>query len=156
MGVWRTSRLDRSVAHLPGAQLTLRLGRLSRVALLVRYHRALGRLVLLDRYVNDARLTSPDHDWKARLSAVLVLRTAAPPDRMVFLDVPPEVAYARKGELTLEELRGRRRCYLASQDHEPPMVTVDADQPLDRVLAAVNKVLWSDLVHARSPARQDG
>jgi thymidylate kinase len=149
MGVWRTSKLDRAVSHILGAQLALRLGRLSRIALLVRYHRALGRLVVLDRYIIDANLTSPDLDWMSRLSAVLVRRTAAPPDRTVFLDVPPEVAYARKGELTMEELHQRREYYVALQDGDTHMVTIDGDQPLDHVLAEVSKVLWTDLARSR-------
>jgi thymidylate kinase len=150
MGVWRESALDRLVQHVLGAQLALRLGRLTRTALVARYHRALGRVVLLDRYVTDANLPSPDLDWKGKVSAVLVLRTATAPDRLVFLDASPEVVFARKGELTIEELRRRRECYHALKDRFPQMVVVDAERPLDAVVRDVNEVLWVDLVRSCS------
>jgi thymidylate kinase len=135
-----------------GAQLLLRLGRLSRNALVTRYHRALGRIVLLDRYVVDATLPSPELDWKGRLSAVLVLRTAPAPDRMVFLDAPAEVVFARKGEIGVEELEQRRAHYREMQSRFPQWVTVDCDRPLEQVLADVHGIVWDELVRTRSAA----
>jgi thymidylate kinase len=153
MGVWRESSLDRFVRPLLGAQLLLRVGRLSRTALLTRYHRALGRIVLLDRYIVDATLPSPDLDWKGRVSAVLVLRTAPAPDRMVFLDAPAEVVFARKGELGVEELKQRRAHYRQLRAQFPQWITVDCDRPLGQVLADVHQVLWDDLVRTRAGSR---
>lgn len=150
MGVWRESALDHLVRHITGARLALRLGRLTRTGLVTRYHRRLGRVVLLDRYVVDANLPSPDLDWKGRISAVLVLRTASPPDRLVFLDAPPEVVFARKGELTISELERRRECYHALKHRFPQLVTINADQPLDQVLREMSELLWDDLVRSRS------
>jgi thymidylate kinase len=155
MGVWRESSLDRLVRRVLGAQLVLRLGRLSRIALLTKFHRAMGRVVLLDRFVVDANLPSPDLDWRGKVSAALVLRTAAAPDRFIFLDAPPEVVYARKGELTIDELAHRRESYRSLQDKFPQMVTVEADQPLDDVLRAVSEVLWADLVRLSSGASEE-
>jgi thymidylate kinase len=152
MGVWRESALDRLVRPFLGAQLLLRLGRLSRNALVTRYHRALGRIVLLDRYVVDATLPSPELDWKGRLSAVLVLRTAPAPDRMVFLDAPAEVVFARKGEIGVEELEQRRAHYRELQSRFPQWVTVDCDRPLEQVLADVHGIVWDELVRTRSAA----
>lgn len=150
MGVWRESRLDNLFRHVMGARLVLRLGRLSRTGLLARYHRALGRLVILDRYVIDANLPSSTLDWKGKVSAYFVLKTAAEPDRLVFLDASPEVVFNRKGELTIEELRGRRDTYLAFERRFTHMLTVDAEQPLQQVILAVNRVVWDDLVRSRS------
>jgi thymidylate kinase len=150
MGVWRESSLDRLVRHIVGAQLALRLGRLARTNLVTRYHRALGRVVLLDRYIVDATLPSPDLDWKGRISAQLVLRTAAAPDRIVFLDAPAEVVFTRKGELTIDELRQRRDHYVEMSKQFPQWVTVDADRPLAEVLADVGEILWEDLVRSRA------
>jgi thymidylate kinase len=150
MGVWKESSLDLLVRHILGAQLALRLGRLARTNLVTRYHRALGRVVLLDRYIVDATLPSPDLDWKGRISAVLVLRTAAAPDRLVFLDAPAEVVLARKGELTIEEARQRRDHYLEIREQYPQWTTVDADRPLTDVLADVSRILWEDLVRSRA------
>ena len=154
MGVWTESRLDRLVRPVIGAQLVLRLGRLSRIAALTRYHRRMGRVVLLDRYVVDATLPSPDLDWKGRVSAVFVQRTAAVPDRLVFLDAPEEVAFARKGELTFDEARDRREHYQALARSSPRWVTVDAAQPLDDVVAEVGRIVWDDLRVERGSAEQ--
>jgi thymidylate kinase len=160
MGVWRESSLDRLVRHIVGAQLALRLGRLARTNMVTRYHRALGRVVLLDRYIVDATLPSPDLDrtgrigaWKARISAVLVLRTATAPDRLVFLDAPAEVVFARKGELTIGELRQRRDHYLEMSEQFSQWVTVNADRPLTEVLADVSEILWEDLVRSRAATK---
>jgi thymidylate kinase len=136
-----------------GAQLALRLGRLARTNVVTRYHRALGRVVLLDRYIVDATLPSADLDWKGRLSAVLVLRTAAAPDRIVFLDAPAEVVFARKGELTIDELRQRRDHYLEMSERFPQWMTVNADRPLVEVLADVGEILWEDLVRSRAATK---
>ncbi|MGY1779748.1 hypothetical protein [Geodermatophilus sp. SYSU D01036] len=150
MGVWRESALDRLVRPIVGAQLLLRLGRLGRTALVTRYHRALGRIVLLDRYIVDATLPSPDLDWKGRVSAALVLRTAPAPDRMVFLDAPAEVVFARKGEIGIEELDQRRAHYQELQARSPQWVTVDCDRPLEQVLADVHAIVWDELVRTRA------
>ena len=146
MGVWRESTLDHLVRHLIGAQLFLRMGRLSRAALLMRYHQSLGRLVILDRYTIDAGLPSPEADWKSRVSNFAVLHIAPEPDRLVFLDVLPAIAFARKGELSIDEMEGRRDFYRELCQGSPQSVTIDANRPLSEVLAEVNHVLWDDLV----------
>ncbi|GAA4286211.1 hypothetical protein [Georgenia daeguensis] len=145
LGVWRESAADHALRHVLGARLLLRLGRLTTTALRARYHRALGRVVLLDRHVIDAVLPSPDLDWKGRVTAALVLRTAPDPDRLVFLDAPAEVVFARKGELTPDELERRRAYYRSLDGRFPQLVTVDATQPLEQVVREVNALLWSDL-----------
>jgi thymidylate kinase len=156
MGVWRTSSIDRLVQRVVGAQLLLRLGRLLRVSMQARYHRSLGRLVVLDRYIVDATLPSPELDWKGRVSAVLVQGTASQPDRMVFLDAPPDVVYARKGELGLEELRRRRDYYRQLGKKFPQLVTVDSDRPLQEVLADVHELVWQDFSSAQSRRSSHG
>ena len=150
MGVWRESTLDHLVRRLIGAQLLMRIGRLSRVALVMRYHQYLGRLVILDRYIIDAELPSPEVDWKSRVSNFVVLRTAPEPDRLLFLDVPPSIAFARKGELSIDEMEDRRRFYLELCQRYQQLVTIDASRPLSEVLAEVNQVLWDDLVQSTS------
>jgi len=145
MGVWRESTVDHALRHVVGARLVLRLGRLTTTALRARYHRTLGRLVLIDRHVVDVVLPSPDLDWRGRVTAALVLRTAPDPDRLVFLDAPAEVVYARKGELTLEELRQRRSYYRSLAGRFPRLVTVDATQAVEQVLREVSALIWSDL-----------
>jgi thymidylate kinase len=154
MGVWRESAADHALRHLLGARLLLRLVRLTRTALRARYHRALGRVVLLDRHVIDAVLPSPDLDWKGRVTAALVLRTAPDPDRLVFLDAPADVVFARKGELTPDELQRRREYYRSLAGRFSQLVTVDATQPLELVVREVNALLWSDLQRLVRPERR--
>jgi thymidylate kinase len=154
MGVWRYTDLDHALRYVVGARLVLRLTRLTAAAMRARYHRALGRLVLLDRHVVDVVLPSPDLDWKGRVTAALVLRTAPDPDRLVFLDAPAEVVYARKGELTLDELTQRRSYYRSLAARFPQLVTVDATQALEQVLREVSSLIWSDLQRVAPAARR--
>jgi thymidylate kinase len=59
------------------------------------------------------------------------------PDLVVFLDAPPAVLLARKGEGTLESLERRRQEYLDLAARTPHFVTVDAARPLDEVTQEV-------------------
>lgn len=145
MGVWHTSRLDLALRSVVGAQLLLRVGRLSRTAMRARYHRALGRIVLLDRFLVDAALPSQELDWKGTVSRTLVAKLGFTPDRFVLLDAPPAVVFARKGELTLEELEERRSYYLGLS-RSPRWRVVDATRPPRQVLQDVGDIVWADLV----------
>ena len=59
------------------------------------------------------------------------------PDLVLFLDAPPEVLFARKGEASLEFLAGRRAAILELGAGDPRFVRVDATQPLEAVTAEV-------------------
>lgn len=59
------------------------------------------------------------------------------PDLVIFLDAPPEVLLARKGEGTLERLEEWRATYLRAGELLPNFITVDASQPLQTVYARV-------------------
>jgi thymidylate kinase len=68
----------------------------------------------------------------------LVLAHGYPkPALAVYLDAPPELLLARKGEGTLEWLEQRRQDYLALASETEHFVTVDASQPLDQVVKEV-------------------
>jgi thymidylate kinase len=111
-----------------------------------------GRIVVFDRhYLAD--FAAHDMDRSARLPVErrlhgwMLRRFYPEPDLVVFLDAPPETLLARKGEGTLEDLCRRRRDYLAVRDIARRFVVVDADQPLDAVVAAVE-----DELHGLLPA----
>jgi thymidylate kinase len=142
LGIWRESRLDQRLSRIIGARLALRLMRLVSKSMLIRYHRRLGRVVLLDRFTCDADLPSPDLDWKGRISAQLVRRTCADPDLIILLDAPVELMYARKGEHGVRELEVRRRAYLEMADRFPQMVVLDASEQADQVRRRATAVLW--------------
>jgi thymidylate kinase len=145
MGVWKQSRLDFLLRRVLGAQLLLRIQRLGVAGARVRYHRALGRAVILDRFLVDADLPSTDLDWKGRATRRLVVRLAPEPDRLVFLDAPAEVVFARKGELDETEANARRAFYLALAA-EPPWRVVEATAPIEQVVRDVGAILWQDLL----------
>ena len=67
------------------------------------------RVLILDRYVYDSLADVLDgRRWGF---ASLVLKLAPVPDLPVFIDVPPEIAFKRKGEYTVEYMRARRAVY---------------------------------------------
>lgn len=70
-----------------------------------------------------------------RVHGFLLAHVYPKPELVVFLDAPPEVLHARKGEGTLESLEQRRRDYLELAALAPRFVTLDAAQPLDEVVA---------------------
>lgn len=59
------------------------------------------------------------------------------PDIVLFLDAPPEVLFARKGEATIEFLRARRQAYLRQGKYAHRFEQIDATQPLDTVFSNV-------------------
>lgn len=114
--------------------------------LIVWRHLATGRIVLLDRHYHaDYHATDvaagTGRSRARRLHGFLLGRVYPKPDVVVFLDAPPEVLLARKGEGTVEYLARRRDDYLALRDSTPHFVSVDATEPLDAVTAAVADVI---------------
>jgi len=106
----------------------------------------LGRLVIYDRYVYEARLPAKPPLVAAKRLYHWGLRHAIPrPDTAVVLDVPGEVAYTRKQENPPEELESERRVYAGIAATEPGVVLVDASQPADAVRADVTEVVWRKL-----------
>jgi thymidylate kinase len=101
-----------------------------------------GELVLFDRYVYDAHVPpEPPLVGLKRIYLRALTRTLPPPDLAIVLDVPPEVAHARKGENTLEELETERRVYRGL----PGAAVVDASRPPAEVRADVTELIWQRL-----------
>jgi len=142
MGLWRRpGRVERPL--LPGLDLLARLLFAWRAYLVGRYHRALGRLVIFDRYVHDARVDARHgHPLRDRLYFGLLGRALPPPDLVVILDVPGDVAYARKGEHDVAGLESRRQAYLSLGKAVRGAQIVDADRPLSVVLIDVTARIW--------------
>jgi thymidylate kinase len=63
------------------------------------------------------------------------------PDLVLFLDAPPEVLYARKGESTLEHLESRRNAIPEQGKKMDNFIVVDATQPLTKVFADVSQYI---------------
>jgi len=142
MGLWKESRREALLARIPGARLGLLLGRAGRASLRVRYHRARGRMVVVDRFSYDI-FASADPSLGGRLLASFVLRAAPSPDELVLLDAPGEVMYARKGEHSVEVLETRRQAYLGLGTRFPQMIVLDATQSADAVRRMALDALWN-------------
>jgi hypothetical protein len=114
--------------------------------LVVWRHLAAGRIVILDRhYYADyhASDVAPGAARTAgrRVHGFLLAHVYPKPDLVIFLDAPPAVLLARKGEGTIEYLAQRRADYLALQGSVRHFVVVDAAHPLDVVSQRVAEVV---------------
>jgi len=100
-----------------------------------------GEIVLCDRhFVYDFYEPAARRAGKGladRLHLWILERVYPRPDLVLFLDAPPEVLFARKGEATLEFLAGRRAAILELGAGDRRFARVDATQPLDAVTAEV-------------------
>jgi thymidylate kinase len=118
------------------------------------WHRALvaarcvrrGEVVLFDRhffadYYSHDIAANGKRPLSRRLHGFALMRLYPKPDLVVFLDAPPEVLLARKGEGTLETLSLRRLEYLRIADVTANFATVDATQPPGKVAAEVAAVI---------------
>ncbi len=120
-----------------------------------------GIVVLCDRFpqttvrgFNDGPLLTPWLEspaaWRRALAcwelAIYERARRLAPDLVIKLDVSPEVAVARKPDMAPEEC-ARRRAAVASLEwgERCRMVTIDAEQPLERVIAEVKRAVWAEL-----------
>jgi thymidylate kinase len=79
--------------------------------------------------------------FERRVHGFFLSRVYPRPSLVVYLDAPPELLLARKGEGTLESLERRRRDYLALAAETAHFVTVDASRGLDEVVADVAEAI---------------
>ncbi len=107
------------------------------------YFQLRGFVVLYDRhFVLDFApevVALRDDPLDRRLHRWLVAKLYPRPDLVIYLDAPAEVLFARKGELTVEELERRRQGFLKQGERLPRFVRVDATRPLDEVYAEVER-----------------
>jgi hypothetical protein len=120
-----------------------------------------GLVVLCDRYpqstvrgFNDGPLLTPwlesPRPSLRRLAryelGVYESARALAPDLVIKLDVSPKVAVQRKPEMALEECARRRAAVAALEWGERcRLATIDAEQPLERVIAEVKRAIWAEL-----------
>jgi len=120
-----------------------------------------GLVVLCDRYpqstvrgFNDGPLLTPwlesPRALQRRLArwelGVYESARALAPDLVIKLDVGPKVAVQRKPEMLPEECARRRAAVAALEWGERcRMTTLDAEQPLEKVLAELKRAIWAEL-----------
>jgi thymidylate kinase len=106
------------------------------------FHDKKETLLICDRYYHDLlvdplRYRYGGPPWMARLVGKLMPQ----PKLWVLLDAPAEVLQARKQEVSLEESARQRQAYLAFVCQQREYAIVDASQPLDRVIADVERAV---------------
>ncbi|TYP87215.1 hypothetical protein [Blastococcus xanthinilyticus] len=108
-----------------------------------RSHQRRGRLVVFDRYVYDARLPAePPWATAKRLYFWFLSRTCPAPDVTLLLDLPGEVAFARKGENGVEASEAARRNFRALEQ-ELGLHVIDATRSPEEVRGAALAVIWA-------------
>ena len=69
-----------------------------------------------------------------------------PPDIVIKLNITPEVAKARKSDTPSEMVDKKIAAVRALEfPHQTTVITVDAEQPLERVLATTKRAVWESL-----------
>ena len=110
----------------------------------ISWYRFRGYIVILDRdffadyYTYDIVSEGP-RPLLRRIHGFILKTFYRKPDLALYLDVSGEVMFARKGEGTVELLEQRRADYKRLADVLPRFDTVDGNQPLDVVIADVQK-----------------
>jgi thymidylate kinase len=147
MGLWQTSRWDGPLSLVPGGRVGQRAVRILRGTLAARWHSRRGRLVLLDRFPQDALLPGgTDTSRGGRINLFLALRLTPPADLVLLLDAPGELMFERKGEHSPELLESRRQAYLALVADFPHTGVLDASQPLENVRQEALRAVWRRLL----------
>ncbi|MDQ4077229.1 MAG: hypothetical protein M3220_13395, partial [Chloroflexota bacterium] len=111
------------------------------------YYRHRGYIVLFDRhffadyFAHDIVGEASDRPRSRRIHGYMLQRFYPQPDLVIFLDAPPELLFARKGEGTVALLERRRQEYLQLRDHVRHFCIVDATQPVDEVVRDVASLI---------------
>lgn len=113
-------------------------------------------LVLFDRYYDDLLIDPRRYRyggpvWLARLLGRFIPK----PDLFIILDLPAEVAHARKPEVPMEEARRLRERYLELAFSLPNAHVVDASRSLEEVVAEAHRLILEYLT-ARTTKRLKG
>jgi len=137
----RVRRLRR--ATRAGLRLANRLAEEWYRQLLAEAYRARGEIVVFDRHFladyHAYDVAGSGRPLARRIHGWVLSRVYPRPDLVVFLDAPPAVLHARKGEGTLASLARRRADYLGLADSGlgGAFAVVSATQPLPHVVEEV-------------------
>ena len=149
MGLWKENGLlDRTPALRP-LRIVVRPFAAWRRYAVGRINRALGRLVLFDRYTYDP-YEPPTPPFVTLKSAYmrLLAHTCPAPDLILLLNLPPEIAAGRKADEEPGDLERKHGLYAAAVDRLPGARVIDATRPPEEVLAESCGHIW-ELHHAR-------
>lgn len=110
------------------------------------YYQLRGYVVIFDRhfffdYYAHHIANNLEQPVGNRLHGSMLKHVFPRPNLVIFLDAPPEVLFARKGEGTIELLEHRRQEYLQLSDMVKNFVIVDATQSVDEVTKQVSDLI---------------
>lgn len=132
---------------MPGLTTARLIGRLLRTRAQLSWHRARGRLVVLDRHPVQARPTADDHlGARARFRRRVVAATLPKPDLLLALDVPTAELHRRRPEHTVERLGRDRSQTLALAQSTPGAIVVDATSAPDMLRDETIRIVWERAV----------
>ncbi|HET6320382.1 MAG TPA: hypothetical protein VFG86_28325, partial [Chloroflexota bacterium] len=97
---------------------------------------------LADYYAHDVAGSS-SRSLRRRIHGFLLRRVFPRPDLVIFLDAPPAVLLARKGEGSYQSLEARRREYPPLARLVQRFAVVDASRPEDEVAQQVSALVAS-------------
>ncbi len=106
-----------------------------------------GFIVVFDRhffadyYYSDIAVSSNGRPLFGRIHGWILDNVYPKPALLICLDAPSDVLFARKPDSSVEWLEQRRQQYLSLADVVPTFVLVDANRPLDAVLADVTNCI---------------
>jgi len=132
-----------------GLRLANRIGEEWFRQVLAWYYRSHGYIVLFDRhffsdyYAADIAPDGRGRPLTSRIHGFMLKRLYPKPDLVIYLDAPPEVLFARKGEGSLESLQRRREEYLQLRGLVRHFAVVDANRPEDEVTHDVADLVQS-------------
>ena len=111
-----------------------------------------GHVVVYDRYFpfdysRHLRVAGQER-WSFRLHRFVLEKFYPRPTKVIYLDAPAEVLYARKRDGTLESLEARRQAFLSQGRELPNFVCIDATRPLDEIISEV-AILMQRMVRNR-------
>ncbi|MEV1289243.1 hypothetical protein [Micromonospora sp. NPDC049679] len=146
MGLWPSAEPPRNPVG-QGLRILLRPFVVWRRYLSSVRHRALGRLVVFDRYVYDALLPPRGSlRWLKRPYFQLLSRLCPAPDVVLLLDVPGPVMHLRSGEYDPAHLEAERAQFRLLRRRIPHLERVDAHRPREVVLADALARIWQHYV----------
>ena len=146
MGLYKNPRRRLPPGVGLGARVGLQWTRYARAV----YHRRRGRVVLFDRYTDDAALPGgAKAGARDGIRRRILVRAIPRPDLILVLDAPAEELLRRKGEHDLAKLERDRKYYLAVAQSSRGAAVLDATRPPEDVARAAAARIWTALA-ARS------
>jgi hypothetical protein len=107
--------------------------------------------VLFDRYLPDVAVDPKRYRYAGPSSLVLLMYRLVPhPDLIILLDAPPDVIQRRKREVTIDETTRQRDSYRSLVRSMTNGHIVNADQPIEDVVADVNQLIIEFLARRTS------